>query len=42
MNLDRVDSGRDIPNDFNVIIEAAQEILDGIARYERTSEKPLF
>ena len=21
MNLDRVDSGRDIPNDFNVIIE---------------------
>ena len=22
--------------------EAAQEILDGIARYERTSEKPLF
>ena len=43
MNLDRVTSGRSLPDDFNVIIEiprggpdeARAEITAGVARYQQ-------
>jgi hypothetical protein len=35
MNLDRVTTGKHVPNEFNVIIES-------IERFQNTPEKPCF
>jgi len=49
MNLDRVTSGRSLPDDFNVKVvgwdgagEARAEIMAGVARYQQARPQPKF